>query len=44
MTLFYVLMGALLCSITITIVQMKLAQRKEANELNELFERVRINK
>jgi hypothetical protein len=42
MTIFYVLMGALLCSITITIMQIKLAQRKEMNELNELFEKIKI--
>jgi hypothetical protein len=38
MTIFYVLLGILLCSIIITAVQIKLENKKEFDELIEIFE------
>jgi len=38
MTIYFILLGILLCSIIITTVQIKLSHRKEMNELMDLFE------
>jgi Na+-transporting NADH:ubiquinone oxidoreductase subunit NqrC len=40
MTTFFILLGTLLCSIIITTVQIKLASKKEMDELNQLFDEV----
>jgi Na+-transporting NADH:ubiquinone oxidoreductase subunit NqrC len=38
MAIYFILLGILLCSIIITTVQIKLAHKKEMNELMDLFE------
>jgi len=38
MTIFFILLGTLLCSIVITTVQIRTAQRKEMDEINQLFD------
>jgi len=38
MTIYFILLGILICSIIITTLQIKLAHRKEINELMDLFE------
>ena len=43
MTIFYILLGVLLTSIIITTMQLKLAKKKEMNELMELFEEIKID-
>ncbi len=43
MTIYYILLGVLLTSIIITTMQWRLAQKKEKNELMELFEEVKID-
>jgi len=43
MTAYYILLGIILCSIIITTVQMKLAHKKELNELTDLFEDIPNN-
>jgi hypothetical protein len=40
MTIFYALLGLLLCSIIITAAQIKSEKRKEVDELMEIFEKV----
>jgi len=44
MTLFFILMGVLLCSIIITIAQISFNRRKDMNDLMQLFERVETDK
>ncbi|MCW8804731.1 MAG: hypothetical protein OQK57_10050 [Ignavibacteriaceae bacterium] len=43
MTIFYILLGVILCSIIITTVQIRLAHKKEMNELTDLFEDIPNN-
>lgn len=42
MTTFFILLGALLTSIIITFVQIRCSDKKEMEELNQLFEDVNI--
>jgi len=42
MTIFYILTGALLCSIIITTIQIRSTKKKEMDETIELFEKIKI--